>query len=279
MWLRLGPPSAHCVLFAVYRGLLEAIAAGGRGWEPQPTEGPAIRLYTDAAACLCAPGGFFVGVWSSEDPVIHRCAHWITSQPSAELFGVLCALDVARSSGYKHVDLVMDNVGAIAQILWVHASTLLVAQQRILRRVAHQLRWQGMSVGLRYVESTLNPADCVNRGAGRGRGGGGDMVVEARAKARVCGQCPGRVWGTVGDRDKWLGMWKGDLVGGKGVECCCPLCISLHVLPTAPHTAPLVTAVNSRPKGCGRSGAPTGARLNGWLTPPLRLCTWQNWLW
>ena len=36
-WLRLGLPSARCVLFAVCRGLLEAIAAGGRGWEPQVT--------------------------------------------------------------------------------------------------------------------------------------------------------------------------------------------------------------------------------------------------
>ena len=65
-WLRLGPPSAHCVPFAVCRGLLEAIAAGAWGWEPQPTEGPAIRLYIDAAACPCAPGGFFVGVRSLE---------------------------------------------------------------------------------------------------------------------------------------------------------------------------------------------------------------------
>ena len=29
-WLRLGPPSAHCVRFAVCRSLLEAVAAGGR---------------------------------------------------------------------------------------------------------------------------------------------------------------------------------------------------------------------------------------------------------
>ena len=42
---------------------------------------------------------------------------------------------------------------------------------------------------------------------------GGDMVVEARAKARVYGQRPGRVWGTVGDRDKRLEVWSGVLVG------------------------------------------------------------------
>ena len=34
-WLRLGPPLAHCVPFAMCRGLLEAIAAGSRGWEPK----------------------------------------------------------------------------------------------------------------------------------------------------------------------------------------------------------------------------------------------------
>ena len=47
-----------------------------------------------------------------------------------------------------------------------------------------------------------------------GGGGGGDMVVEARAKAGVYSQRPGRVWGTVGDRDKRLHVWDGALVGG-----------------------------------------------------------------
>ena len=151
-----------------------------------------------------------MGVWSSEGPAIGRCPPWISSQQSAELYGVVCALDVAWSAGCRHVDLVMDNVGAIAQVLWGRASTLLVAQQRILRRVAHQLRWQGVSVGLSYVESALNPADCVSRWWGGGR----DMVVEAKAKAGVCSQRPGRVWGTVGDRDKRLRVWDGASVGG-----------------------------------------------------------------
>ena len=72
-WLRPGPPCAHCVLFAMCRGPLEGITAGARGWEPQPTEGAVIHLYTDALACPCAPGGFFVGVWSSGGLVIRRC--------------------------------------------------------------------------------------------------------------------------------------------------------------------------------------------------------------
>ena len=130
---------------------------------------------------------------------------------SSEFFGALSALDLVRTSGCRHVDLVMDNVGAIAQVLWGRASNLLVAQQCILCRVAQRLRWQGVSVGLRYVESALNPTDCVSRWAGQGRR---DMVVEAWVKARVYSQRPGRVWGTVGDRDKRLEVWNGDLVGG-----------------------------------------------------------------
>ena len=38
----------------------------------------------------------------------------------------------------------------------------------------------------------------------------------------------------MGDRDKRLELWNGVLVGGWDVECCCPLCISLHVR-TSPH--------------------------------------------
>ena len=40
------------------------------------------------------------------------------------------------------------------------------------------------------------------------------MVVEARAKARVYSQCPGWVWGTVGDHNKRLEVWNGVVVGG-----------------------------------------------------------------
>ena len=70
-----------------------------------------------------------MGVWSSEGPAIWRCPRWVSSEQLAELFGVVCALNVARSSGCRHVDLVMDNVGAIARILWGRASTLMVAHR------------------------------------------------------------------------------------------------------------------------------------------------------
>ena len=49
--------------------------------------------------------------------------------------------------------------------------------------------------------------------AGRG-GGGRDIVVEASAKDRVYSKRPGPFWGRVGDRDKRLQVWNGDLVAG-----------------------------------------------------------------
>ena len=40
------------------------------------------------------------------------------------------------------------------------------------------------------------------------------MVVEARANDSVYRQRPGRVWGTVGERDRTLRVWNGAVVGG-----------------------------------------------------------------
>ena len=145
--------------------------------EVKPATTLGHRVYVDAAACPCAPRRFFVGyvvivLWRSEGPVIRRCPHRVNTQQAAELFRVPCALDGAWSFGSRHVDLVMDNVGTIAQVMWGRPSTLLVAQQRILCRVVHRLRWQGVSVGLRFVESAFNLVDCVNRWASGGRGAG-----------------------------------------------------------------------------------------------------------
>ena len=67
----------------------------------------------------------------------------------------------------------MDNLGMIARVLWGGASTLLVAQHRVLCRVAHRL--------CKVCRKHLTAVSA----AGWGGGGGGDMVVEARAKAKV----------------------------------------------------------------------------------------------
>ena len=172
--LRLGPPSARCAPFAMCNGLLEAIAAGGGGgggWEPQPTERPAISVYTNAAASPCAPGGFFAGVWSPEGPAIRTCPLWVRSQQLAELFGVVCVLDVVRRSGCNHLDV--DDVGAIAEMQWGRASTMLVGLQCILCLVAHRLRSQRVFVGYGMSRAHLTLLTVSAAGQGVGGGGGG----------------------------------------------------------------------------------------------------------
>ena len=82
----------------------------------------------------------------------------------------------------------------------------------MLCRITHRLCLQGVSFGLRYVESALNSADYVSKwGLGRGANG---VVVDARAKAMAYTQWSGRVWGTVGDRDWCLCAWDRIPMGG-----------------------------------------------------------------
>ena len=83
-------------------------------------------MYTDAAACPCAPGGFFVGVWSSDGPVIHRCPQWVSSRQSAKLFrqpppglqrNNMCTYRAQardRTGGQKSVKVVVD--GAVMRL-------------------------------------------------------------------------------------------------------------------------------------------------------------------
>ena len=68
----------------------------------------------------------------------------------------MCTLDVVRAMGHSHIDLVVDNIGTLAQVGWGHAAIVLPAWQRILRRIAQHIRWQGVTMSLRYVESGLN---------------------------------------------------------------------------------------------------------------------------
>ena len=131
---------------------------------------------------------------------------------SAKLYRALCAMKLGRRPGHRHIDLVLDNVGAAAQVLWGRASTRLVAQQHIVRHVSYRLRWQGGSLQLRYVQSELNPANSVNRRAS-GRGAC-HVAVEVDARAELYRKRPRRLWCTARDKGKWLRGWEGLLVGG-----------------------------------------------------------------
>ena len=78
-------------------------------------------------------------VWDRTGPWIRRCPRWVTSQQSAELWGVLARLERAKGP----TNLFVDNTGALSTALWGRAGITLPEPQRIMRRLAHRLRWQG----------------------------------------------------------------------------------------------------------------------------------------
>ena len=110
-------------------------------------------------------------------------------------------LDDVHARGARRLVPVGDNMGALAQLLWGTAGAGRVQQQRILRRIAHRLRWTGLQVTLCWVQSELNPADTISR-AWDGRGGRA-AVIEAAAKEHLWVHSPQwAAWGAVADRDK-----------------------------------------------------------------------------
>ena len=86
---------------------------------------------------------------------------WVDTQQAAELYGALAALD--RFASYPHLQLVLDNMGAISRLLWGRAKTRLSPQHRILRRLSHCLHWSGALLSLYYIKSAFNLADSVSR--------------------------------------------------------------------------------------------------------------------
>ena len=201
-WLRHGPMSSHRTPFSVVRSLLEAIAASFRGWEPAlSSTTPPIRIFADAAPDPQFPGRYMVGLWTRAGPTIRRAPVWVDNQQSAELFGALAALDLVRGIDQPHVELILDNMGAIGQLVWGRAHADLYPQQRILRRLAHKIRWMGAVIRLYYVESALNPADPVSRACYSWSPQ--SVVLQAHARERLYYKVGSHVsWGHIADRDR-----------------------------------------------------------------------------
>ena len=213
-WLRWGPKWAWRCPPDVVRGVCEAVAMSGRGWEPDTVPGtadtpPAHRVFVDAARTGRTTGdrsSYVVGSWGPTGAALDPCPPWITNQQSAELWGTIVALDQAISCGARQLLLIGDNAGAIAQLPWGRASPTKPQQQRILRRVAHKLRWAGVTITAAWAPSRLNPADPVSR-ALDGRGAR-HAVLEAVAKEALWDQSP--QWPpAVADRDKSVRPWSG----------------------------------------------------------------------
>ena len=158
-WLHFGPRWAPIAPPNLVMGVLEGLCCALRGWGPTCTPNTftkAPNLFVDAAQ---GPGGCWVGISNPKGPWIRRCPCWVTSQQSAELWGILAGLERARGPA----NLFVDNTAALCTSLWGRASIAVPEQQRIMRRLAHRLRWQGGALQLHYVPSQLNPADPVSR--------------------------------------------------------------------------------------------------------------------
>ena len=92
-------------------------AAAQRGWEPScpvDTLLEAPQLYVDAAETPW--GAYMVGLWGLGGARIRRCPVWVTSQQSAELWGVVVAMDEMRKLRTMTARVYIDNAGALAMI-------------------------------------------------------------------------------------------------------------------------------------------------------------------
>ena len=76
---------------------------------------------------------------------------------------MVVAMDEMRKLSITTARMYMDNARALAMTLRGRAHTGLLEQQRILRSMTHQLRWQSCKMHIAYVPSELNPADPISR--------------------------------------------------------------------------------------------------------------------
>ena len=190
---------------ALSGALLEAITHSFRGWEPTPVarSPPPCCIFSDAALDPKYPRHkrFLIGLSSDKGPKFCRAPVWVDTQQSAELYGALVAIDEFRFHSSPHIQLVLDNMAAISQPVWGRAHSHLHSQHRILRRLAHKLRWTGALVDLYYADSKLNPADPVSTPFSFAFGA--DLVIQAHARCSLYNRLGQHMcWGQITDRDR-----------------------------------------------------------------------------
>ena len=94
---------------------------------------------------------------------IFHCPPWVVTQQAAELFAAVKAVTLAAYRKDKSFHLYIDNHAAIHSLLRGKARSLLIPQNRLLRRLNYVLLWSGIVAALHYVPSALNPADPLSR--------------------------------------------------------------------------------------------------------------------
>ena len=91
------------------------------------------------------------------------CPHWISTQQAAELFAATKALSFATQRRTFSLHLYLDNHATVYTILRGKASSPLIPQNRLLRRLCYLLHWTGLCAAIHYIPSKLNPADPPSR--------------------------------------------------------------------------------------------------------------------
>ena len=107
-----GPRWAPRTPPAMVAGILEGLAAARRGWEPScpaDTLPEAPLLYLDAAETPW--GAYMVGLWGPRGARMRRCPVWVASPQSAELWGVVVAMDEMRKLSTTRARMYMHNAG------------------------------------------------------------------------------------------------------------------------------------------------------------------------
>ena len=127
-WLHFGPRWGPRAPPNLVRGILEGLCCALCGWVPACTQHTFTRapcLFVDAAQGL---GGYLVGIRDQAGSWIRRRPHRVSSEQSAELWGVLAGLERAKGP----TNLVVDNTGALSTALWGRAGIALPEQQSVM---------------------------------------------------------------------------------------------------------------------------------------------------
>ena len=142
----------------------------GRWWE-----GPVLVFFVDGAhdGPSWRMGGFseFLGVRSTLARRLRA-----QSRQLVDLQSLAWGVRLAARLGYTTVTLVSDSEVAMAQFLQVSAKSVSVAQQAVLRWLAHRLVCSGIVVRVLWVPSGFPPADRMSRL--QGEFGGDRLRVE-----------------------------------------------------------------------------------------------------
>ena len=160
-WTTWGPPCAPFTPPRVLRSLCHAISLCCQPWHAKRCVDPQHTWYVDAAR---SDAGYVAAVWGPELGCrIKLLPEWIFSQQSAELMAIEMAAKLPVQMKLPAIHVGADNLGAIWSAIRLSGSVGNPGRGRLLRRLAHTLRWGNLHLKLSWVASKHNPADHPSR--------------------------------------------------------------------------------------------------------------------